>query len=1166
MATAQLRTIVQHLRRLADTHRAAGLGDAQLLEAFVRRRDEAAFAALLCRHAPLVYGVCRRVLGNAHDAEDAFQATFLVLVRKAGSIRTGESCGCWLYEIAYRTALRARAAAHKRRARERRAHAMNEASPKSPPETTRVDPLLDEELNRLPEQYRRPLVLCYLEGKTHAEAAERLGWPKGTVSGRLARARDLLRRRLSQRGVVLTAAALTAALSRDAAAAVPAPLLDATLRAGMAFAAGRVTGGAASAEAVTLAKEVLNVMVTNKLRLALIVLAAVGLLGGALAHFGRPGPQPARGQDREPLPAGATARMGSTAFRHGDQILYLAYTPDGRKLVTASVDGTVRLWDAATGRELRRFDRAPNAREQGLPPKAGPRPPGRPFSADTFLTCLSADGKHLAASRGDVVILWDLESGRELHRFRGSADGALLAFADGGKALLLVDRLGAVASWDVATGKPGKGIPAPPNPGGREGLAGAGPAVSGDGKLLAVPYSDPQNAVFPIRLIDRAAGKELSKIEVGEFACSLAFSPDGQTLAAGTVKGEVKFWDVTTGKGRGSLKADRVPELAVSLAFAPSGRVLALSRGLGPVEVWDVKEQKRLHRLLGTSVPLQPLHGFALARTTPADLAFSPDGKRLAVGAFGCGVRLFDPATGKELGAGTAGHRTAVRALGLSSDGKTLVTYARGDAVRFWDLASGKEVRKVAIPGGAASAALSPDGATLASVTGSGATGFKLMLYDTATGRPRGQQLRGSEGLAPALAFSPDGRYLAARGDRRRAVRLWDAATGKELPTPEGEELKPAEAMALIARTTRVPHDELAFSPDGRYLAMADSQDQLALFEVASGARLRSFVLAPGQVVSRFGFAPDGHSLAALNRDGTVTLYETTTGRKRARFGKAVKARGDGPTVFAGGMPAPTAGAAEAEYGLAFSSDGRLLAAGGPGPEIRLWDVLTGQELGTFRGHQGGITSLAFTPDGKRLISGSLDSTALAWDMTGPARALCPERGKLADGAADRLWAELAGEDAERAFAAIRALCDAPADAVALLKQRLRPVDAPDPRAVAKLLQNLNAKEFAVRSRAMAELEKLGDLIGPAARRALEDQPMLEARQRLEQILKKLRERAVRGEALAALRGVEVLEHLGTAPARQVLQSLAEGAAGARLTEAAREALRRLKGGVANPP
>jgi RNA polymerase sigma factor (sigma-70 family) len=235
MATAQLRTIVQHLRRLADTHRAAGLGDAQLLEAFVRRRDEAAFAALLCRHAPLVYGVCRRVLGNEQDAEDAFQATFLVLVRKAGSIRAGESCGCWLYEIAYRTALRARAAAHKRRARERQARAMSEASPKSPPETPRVDPLLDEELNRLPEQYRRPLVLCYLEGKTHAEAAEQLGWPKGTVSGRLARARDLLRRRLSQRGVALTAAALAAALARDAAAAVPAPLLDATLRAGIVY-------------------------------------------------------------------------------------------------------------------------------------------------------------------------------------------------------------------------------------------------------------------------------------------------------------------------------------------------------------------------------------------------------------------------------------------------------------------------------------------------------------------------------------------------------------------------------------------------------------------------------------------------------------------------------------------------------------------------------------------------------------------------------------------------------------------------------------------------------------------------------------------------------------------------------------------------------------------
>ena len=144
MHVGQTQFVLQQLRRVARPD--AETGDGELLDAFVVRRDEAAFAALLRRHGPMVLGVCRRLLRDVHDAEDAFQATFLVLVRKAGSIRTGESCGCWLYEIAYRTALRARALAHQRRARERQARAMNEASPKSPPETPRVDPLLDEEL------------------------------------------------------------------------------------------------------------------------------------------------------------------------------------------------------------------------------------------------------------------------------------------------------------------------------------------------------------------------------------------------------------------------------------------------------------------------------------------------------------------------------------------------------------------------------------------------------------------------------------------------------------------------------------------------------------------------------------------------------------------------------------------------------------------------------------------------------------------------------------------------------------------------------------------------------------------------------------------------------------------------------------------------------------
>jgi hypothetical protein len=442
-------------------------------------------------------------------------------------------------------------------------------------------------------------------------------------------------------------------------------------------------------------------------------------------------------------------------------------------------------------------------------------------------------------------------------------------------------------------------------------------------------------------------------------------------------------------------------------------------------------------------------------------------------------------------------------------------------------------------------------------VTGSGATGFQLILYDASTGRPKAKQLRGAEGLAPALAFSPDGKRLAARGDRIRAVRIWDVATGKDFPTPEGETFADVREVIPVGRSARVRYAEMAFSPDGRHLAVADAQDQLTLFEVASGARLLHFPLDRGQVVHRFRFSPDGRCLATVNQDGTVTLYEAATGRKRGRFGKAVKAPGLAPALMVSAVMIETQSADEIPFALTFSADGRLVAASGPGPEIRLWHLLTGHELATFRGHQGGVTALAFDAAGRRLVSGSMDTTALTWDIIVPAR-LTPAHGQLARDAVDKIWAELGGDDGEKAFEAVRALCAAPADAVALMRERLRPVKGPDARHVSTLIDGLGSRSFAVRTKATDELEKLGELIVPAARQALERGVALEVRQRLEHILKKNRERPARGEPLATVRGVEVLEHIGTEPARQVLRALAGGAPGSRVTEAAEDALARL--------
>src|SRR5205807_8718572 len=222
--------------------------------------EEAAFAALVRRHGPMVFGVCRRLLGNLHDAEDAFQATFLVLARKAASVRPRELLPNWLHGVAYHAALKLRATNARRRARERQMIPMPEPHAVPPDREPDLAPILDEELRRLPEKYRLPVVLCDLEGKTHREAAGLLGWPEGTLSGRLARARKRLAAQLTRRGGASPATSFAALLARDAAsAAVPTSLLSATAKAACLWATGRAgTSGILSAQAAALAEGVLQ--------------------------------------------------------------------------------------------------------------------------------------------------------------------------------------------------------------------------------------------------------------------------------------------------------------------------------------------------------------------------------------------------------------------------------------------------------------------------------------------------------------------------------------------------------------------------------------------------------------------------------------------------------------------------------------------------------------------------------------------------------------------------------------------------------------------------------------------------------------------------------------------------------------------------------------------
>ena len=278
--------VARYLRRLASLPGVDALTDAQLLEQFVARREAAAFEVLVWRHGPKVLGICRRVLRHEQDAEDAFQATFLVLVRKAAAIGRRQAVGPWLARVAYRLALRAKVLSDKRTTREHRPGDGPIDFPSRELLWRNVRPILDEEINRLPAKYREPFILCYVDGKTNEEAARELGCPKGTVLSRLAWARERLRQRLTGRGLTLSVGLLAAAITGNAAdAGIPGALVHSTLKAALLVAAGRSVGEVASAAVAGLTKGALQSMLWRKLTLvacSVLVCSALGV-GGVLA-------------------------------------------------------------------------------------------------------------------------------------------------------------------------------------------------------------------------------------------------------------------------------------------------------------------------------------------------------------------------------------------------------------------------------------------------------------------------------------------------------------------------------------------------------------------------------------------------------------------------------------------------------------------------------------------------------------------------------------------------------------------------------------------------------------------------------------------------------------------------------------------------------------------
>jgi RNA polymerase sigma factor (sigma-70 family) len=1095
MRDAQPGTLLRHIHGLVPPPQADGLTDAELLAGFVRDGDEAAFAALIQRHGGLVWGVCRHLLRQEQDAEDAFQATFLALARRAGTIRKSESLSSWLHGTAYRVAMRAKRDAARRQARERRAVAPE--PPSAEWSWRELQAALDEEVQALPPRQRDVFVLSRREGKSGAEAAAALGWKEGTVSGTLARARRLLRARLARRGVALSALLTGLALVGAGARAAPPSLASAALRAAL--------GNSVSPHVAALAKGATASMIPTRAKLALVLLLAGALTAGAAVarHAAVPAAVPVvQGEQDEPrrqpkeaerpddeLPAGALVRLGTVRLRHGQPVCGLAYAPGGKQLVSVGGDGVARLWDAATGREVRTFRCAPDS----------------VFRAVAF----APDGKTFATAEtvgADAVVrVWDPETGREVSRFESRRAWVYaLAYSPDGKALAAGAR-GDLVLLDPTTGKEQFRAEAQK----RDILA---LAFFPDGKKVASA-----GVSGTVRFTDAATGKETQSLEAQrEEIWGLAISPDGKVVASwGPVREGVQLWDAATGRG---IARRAGGQRVASAAYSPDGKQFATGGADGRVRVWD-------------AATYRDLRTFDEIRGRVAAVAFSLDGKTVAW-ACGTAVALNDAATGADV-VPPGGHREPIWSASLSPDGRLAAT-ADSRGVRLWDAATGTELRRCADhPGFAACVAFSPDGKVLATAAWDGT----VRLYDPATG----EELRRYKGHAAAphrLAWSADGtRLVSASFDG--SVRVWDAATAEEVSRLSGA-MQEFRAVAV--------------SPDGALVATCGPGDAATLWDAATGKRVR----AVGHGLSNVhavAFSPDGRLLACAASDNYFLAgwQDNTTSPWRRLQGPAV-------TLWdvATGKEVRTLGAAlGGAQDLAFSADGRTLAVAGEDGRLWLFEVASGGERQSLAGHRGPLTAVALSRDGRVALSAGRDTAALVWDVTGRARDGGLPRVKLTAAALDDRWAELAGDDAKRAHRAQWALVAGAEQSVPYLAERLRPAAATDQRQLARLVAALGADDFEERERAAAALEKLGDEAEAALRKAA-DHPDAELRRRAKLVLANIPAAVPPPERLRELRAVEVLEQAETAPARKLLERLAEGAPQARLTRDARAALERL--------
>ncbi len=827
-----------------------------------------------------------------------------------------------------------------------------------------------------------------------------------------------------------------------------------------------------------------------------------------------------RAPDGEPLPHAAIARVGTTRFRHAASVEAVAFSPNGKTLVSVGSDGAVRLWELETGRESLHLSGHGN----GV------------TSVD-----FAPDGKTFATGCvGYAVTLWDAETGAARHHYdlRGTGDWEWITsvdFAPGGGLLAAGSRSGRIYLLDPALGTIRKTIP--PAAGGILALR-----FSPQGDLL-VSGGEAWKLVFRNSL----TGQPVTDLPMPGSVCALAFAPNGKCLAAGCRNGTVHLIDI------GPAGEDGVPAL---------------------------RQPRRIH---GASTSSGNLY---------FTLAFSPDGKTLAVPAWGQGLLLLDAASGRTVRA-LRGHKHIVACAAYSPAGTFVASGGMDQTVRVWDVATGHDRSPGGISGTIAAARFTPDGRSLVLACGDG----YLHYRHPRTGRPLRPPLRHAFPL-DHFAVNPHWGIVATTGYGGR-LRIRDV--------PSGSLRFKAELDRHAGR--------IAYAPDGSVLAIAhagigvDTFKRYVTFHDAPPGRLGDARWTFEDVKSPVAFSPDGWRVAAFRGDGSLQIRDTLYGEIVTTFPPGAKrSPGDGHVLFLpdgeelltirDGLVRVLDARSGREIRRVFeppfyfgahalSRDGRLLAAERSStvmvtetteqgrtvrrstrlpPEIHVIELASGRTVRRLPGHRAEAVSLDFSPGGRYLASASRDTTVLIWDLAPEGWMPLPD--PQSDAEIEALWTQLEDADAERAWETAWRLTAFGRSAVRPLRACLSEPPKrkePNDKRIRMLIAALDAPSIEAREEAAKALEGLSDLVVPALRDLqVNTQAPAEMRARAMQILTRIKRQPTRPAlpkpdySLRHLRAIHVLERIGSGGAKNVLEMLANESPSLRERREAKAALERL--------